>query len=114
METLKGKTYHRISVSMLVCWLISGAPTLVIWHHSLSYHNSKHRNCTDTENKHKLKCDKCRQYTCFLCTDLPTYMLISTGAVVKNLASNVNLSYYMGLWTLGSKLQKNNCWTFFQ
>ena len=38
----------------------------------------------------------------------------STGAIVKNLASNVNLSYYMGLWTLGSKLQKNNCWTFFQ
>ena len=38
----------------------------------------------------------------------------STGAIVKNLASNVNLSYYMDLWTLGSKLQKNNCWTFFQ
>ena len=40
--------------------------------------------------------------------------MISTGAVVKNLASNVNLSYYMDLWTLESKLQKNNCWTFFQ
>ena len=38
----------------------------------------------------------------------------STGAIVKNLASNVNLSYYMDLWTLGSKLQKNSCWTFFQ
>ena len=38
----------------------------------------------------------------------------STGAIVKNLASNVNLSHYMDLWTLGSKLQKNNCWTFFQ
>ena len=35
------------------------------------------KKCTDTENKHKLKCDKCRQYTCFLCTDLPTYMLIT-------------------------------------
>ena len=39
---------------------------------------------------------------------------VSTGAIVKNLASNVNLSHYMDLWTLGSKLQKNNCWTFFQ
>ena len=38
----------------------------------------------------------------------------STGATVKNLASNVNLSHYMDLWTLGSKLQENNCWTFFQ
>ena len=38
----------------------------------------------------------------------------STGAIVKKLASKVNLSYYMDLWTLGSKLQKNNCWTFFQ
>ena len=38
----------------------------------------------------------------------------STGAIVKNLASNVNLSHYMDLWTLGSKLQENNCWTFFQ
>ena len=38
----------------------------------------------------------------------------STGAIVKNLASNVNLSYYMDLWTLGSKLQKNSCWTFFK
>ena len=39
---------------------------------------------------------------------------ISTGAIVKNLASNVNLSHYINLWTLGSKLQENNCWTFFQ
>ena len=38
----------------------------------------------------------------------------STGAIVINLASNVNLSHYMDLWTLGGKLQKNNCWTFFQ
>ena len=44
-------------------------------------------------------------------TVLYTY---STGAIVKNLASNVNLSFYMDLWTLGSKLQKNSCWTFFQ
>ena len=28
----------------------------------------------------------------------------STGAIVKNLAPNVNLCYYMDLWTLGSKL----------
>ena len=34
--------------------------------------------------------------------------------IPKNLASNVNLSYCMDLWTLGSKLQKNYCWTFFQ
>ena len=40
-------------------------------------------------------------------------LIYSTGAIVKNLASNVNLSYYMDLWTLGSKLQKNYCWTFF-
>ena len=38
----------------------------------------------------------------------------SRGAIVKNLAPNVNLSYYMDLWTLGSKLWKNSCWTFFQ
>ena len=38
----------------------------------------------------------------------------STEAIVTNLASNVNLSHYMDLWTLESKLQKNNCWTFFQ
>ena len=36
----------------------------------------------------------------------------ATGAIVKNLASNVNLSHYMDLWTLGGKLQKNYCWTF--
>ena len=34
--------------------------------------------------------------------------------IPQNLAPNVNLSYYMDLWTLGSKLQKNYCWTFFQ
>ena len=39
---------------------------------------------------------------------------ISAGAIVKNLAVNVNLSDCMDLWTLGSKLQKNYCWTFFQ
>ena len=38
----------------------------------------------------------------------------SAGAIVKNLAPNVNLSYCMDLWTLGSKLPKNYCWTFFQ
>ena len=38
----------------------------------------------------------------------------SAEAIVKNLAPNVNLSYCMDLWTLGSKLQKNYCWTFFQ
>ena len=38
----------------------------------------------------------------------------SAGAIVKNLAPNVNLSYCMDLWTLGSKLQKKYCWTFFQ
>ena len=32
----------------------------------------------------------------------------SAGAIVKNLAPNVNLSYCMDLWTLGSKLQKNH------
>ena len=36
----------------------------------------------------------------------------SAGATVKNLAPNVNLSYCMDLWSLGSKLQKNCCWTF--
>ena len=40
--------------------------------------------------------------------------IISAGAIVKNLAPNVNLLYCMDLWTLGSKLQKNHCWTFFQ
>ena len=39
---------------------------------------------------------------------------ISAGAIVKNLALNVNLSYCMDLRTLGSKLQKNSCWTFCQ
>ena len=34
--------------------------------------------------------------------------------VPQNLAPNVNLSYWMDLWTLGSQLQKNICWTFFQ
>ena len=34
--------------------------------------------------------------------------------IPKNLASNVNLSYCMNLWTLESKLHKNRCWTFFQ
>ena len=43
-----------------------------------------------------------------------TIIYNSTGAIVKNLASNVNLSYYMDVWALGSKLQKNYCWTFFQ
>ena len=38
----------------------------------------------------------------------------SAWAIVKNLAPNVNLSYCMDLWTLGSKLQKNYCWTFSQ
>ena len=32
--------------------------------------------------------------------------------IPQNLAPNVNLSYCMGLWTLGSKRQKNSCWTF--
>ena len=32
--------------------------------------------------------------------------------IPKNLASNVNLSYCMNLWTLESKLHTNNCWTF--
>ena len=27
----------------------------------------------------------------------------------QNLAANVNLSDYMDLWTLGSKLQQNDC-----
>ena len=34
--------------------------------------------------------------------------------IPQNLAPNVNLSCCMDLWTLGSKLQKKNCWTFFQ
>ena len=34
--------------------------------------------------------------------------------IPRNLASNVNLSYCMNLWTLESKLHKNSCWTFFQ
>ena len=34
--------------------------------------------------------------------------------IPKNLASNVNLSYFMNLWTLETKLHKNSCWTFFQ
>ena len=42
------------------------------------------------------------------------FLLYSAGAIVTNLALNVNLSYCMDSWTLGSKLQKNYCWTFFQ
>ena len=34
--------------------------------------------------------------------------------IPQNLAPNVNLSYCLDLMTLGSKLMKNSCWTFFQ
>ena len=43
-----------------------------------------------------------------------SHIIISTGEFVKNLASNVNLSDYMHLWILGSKLQTNSCWICFQ
>ena len=35
-------------------------------------------------------------------------------SIPQNLAPNVNLSYCLDLMTLGSKLMKNSCWTFFQ
>ena len=49
-----------------------------------------------------------------MCVQNRCKIISSTGAIVKNLAPNVNLCYYIDLWTLGSKLQKNSCWTFFQ
>ena len=53
-------------------------------------------------------------YQIFKNIDFRMLIMYSAGAIVKNLAPNVNLSYCMDLWTLGSKRQKNYCWTFFQ
>ena len=48
--------------------------------------------------------------------ELKSYIIVQGQMyhIPKNLASNVNLSYCMHLWTLRSKLQQNYCWTFFQ
>ena len=40
--------------------------------------------------------------------------LDASPAVQGQMYQSVNLSYCMNLWTLGSKLHKNSCWTFFQ
>ena len=48
-----------------------------------------------------------------VCSNSYTAYIEQMNPIPQNLAPNVNSSYCMDLCTVGSKLQKNNCWRFF-